>query len=286
MFYLTLASLIWSVSFGIVGKVLAGLPPAGLAMIRLAIATVLFLPFVRPASLRVNVALIGIGAVQFGIMSLTYMYSFRYLESHEVALFTVMTPVYVAVISDCFQHRFRAVNLCAACVAVTGAGVILLLKDGAPGLSLVGFLLVEVSNLCFALGQLLYREVFARSAQPLADHQRFFWLYLGGFAATLPLGFRDIGFVTALTSQQWLALVFLAVIVSGLSYFLWNSGARKVTAGTLAVMNNLKIPLAVLASLLFFDETMNLYGFTAGLLLMAVALWLPHLQKKKTHIIE
>ena len=279
MYYLLLASLIWSVSFGLVGNVLAGLPPAGLAMVRLAVAAVVFLPFVRPAPLRVNAALLGIGAIQFGVMSLTYIYSFRYLKSYEVALFTVMTPVYVALISDCFQLRFRGINLCAALVAVTGAGVILW-QGGTPRASLMGFLLVEISNLCFALGQLLYREVFARSAQPLADHSSFFWLYLGGFAAVLPLGVGEIGFVAALTCKQWLALAYLAVVVSGLSYFLWNSGARKVTAGTLAVMNNLKIPLGVLASVLIFREHLNLSGFAAGIVLMAVALWLPRLQKE------
>ena len=279
MYYLLLASLIWSVSFGLVGNVLAGLPPAGLAMIRLAVAAAVFLPFVRLSSLRVNAALLGIGAVQFGVMSLAYMYSFRYLKSHEVALFTVMTPVYVAVISDCFQRRFRGINLCAALVAVAGAGVILW-QGGAPGMSLTGFLLIELSNLCFALGQILYREVFARSAQPLADHERFFWLYLGGLVAVLPLGLREVGFVAAMTSEQWLALAYLAIVVSGLSYFFWNSGARKVTAGMLAVMNNLKIPFGVLASLLIFREHVNLAGFAAGMVLMAVALWLPHLQKE------
>ncbi|MCL2104155.1 MAG: EamA family transporter [Kiritimatiellaeota bacterium] len=281
MWQLILASLIWSLSFGMIGNVLADLPPAGLAMIRLAVAAAVFLPFVRPASVRIHAALVGIGALQFGIMSLAYTGSFRYLKSHEVALFTVMTPVYVAVISDCFQRRFNALNLGAAAVAVTGAGVVLW-QGGAPEVSLVGFLLVELSNLCFALGQLLYRELFARAERPLTDRQSFFWLYLGGFAATLPLGLRDVGFVTAMTGPQWLALAHLAVVASGLSFFLWNSGARKVSAGTLAVMNNLKIPLGVLASLLIFRERINLGGLLAGLLLMAVALWLPHLQKERT----
>ena len=250
-------------------------------MIRLAIAAVIFLPFVRPAPMRINMALLGIGAVQFGMMSLTYMYSFRYLKSHEVALFTVLTPVYVAVISDCFQRRFRGVNLCAAFVAVIGAGVILW-RGETPELSLTGFLLLQLSNLCFALGQFFYREVFARSAQPLADHQSFFWLYLGGLLALLPLGLGDIAFVSAMTHAQWVALIYLAIVASGLSYFLWNSGARKVTVGTLAVMNNLKVPLAVMVSLLFFREHVNFAGFVAGLLLMAVALWLPHFQKERS----
>lgn len=281
MLFLILASLIWSVSFGIVSKLLGDLPPGGLAMIRLAIAAVVFLPFVKAAPLRVNAALVGIGAVQFGVMSLTYTASFHYLKAYEVALFTVMTPVYVAVISDGFKRRFRAVNLCAALASVAGA-VGILWNGEAPGLSLHGFLLIQMSNLCFALGQILYRELFARSAHPLTDRQSFFWLYLGGFLAALPVGLCHARFVAAMPREQWLALAFLGVVVSGVSYFLWNSGARKVSAGTLAVMNNLKIPLGVLASLFIFGERtqIHLAGFAAGLVLMTAAFWLPHLQKE------
>jgi len=280
MFYLIVTSLIWSVSFGIVKHLLPGLPPAGMTVIRLAGAGMVFLPFVRPAPIRVHASLLGIGAIQFGVMSLALMTSFHYLHAHEVVLFTVITPVYVAVIHDCFRRRFRALNLCAACISVMGAGVILW-QGAAPTLSLTGFLLVNLSNACFALGQILYREMLARSPRPLTDRQCCFWMYLGGLLAVLPLGVRDVGFVADLTSRQWLALAYLAIIVSGLSFFLWNSGARKVSAGTLAVMNNLKIPLGVLASLLFFGESAHLTVLAAGSLLMAVALWLPHLQKEK-----
>ncbi|MCL1919659.1 MAG: EamA family transporter [Kiritimatiellaeota bacterium] len=277
MWQLLLASLIWSVSFGLIGNELAGVPPAGLAAMRLAIAAVLFLPFMRSAPLRVNAALVGIGAVQFGVMSFMFMCSFRYLESHEVVLFTVTTPIYVALISDAFRRRFRAVNLCAALVSVAGAGIVSL---GIPGLSLPGILLIQASCVCFALGQLLYRELFVRSPQPLTDLQCFFWLYLGGFLCLLPLGLGNTAFVASMTWRQWLSLAFLAVMGSGVSYFLWNSGARKVSAGTLAVMNNLKIPLGVLVSLLIFRERMNLAGLAAGLLLMVVALWLARFQKE------
>ena len=53
------------------------------------------------------------------------MASFRYLKSHEVALFTVMTRSYVAVTSDIVARRFCLTNLAAALLAVVGAGVIL-----------------------------------------------------------------------------------------------------------------------------------------------------------------
>ena len=105
MLYLLTASLIWSFSFGLIGNQLAGLPSAWLAMVRLAIAAAVFLPFARRVPLKTGASLIGIGMVQFGFMSLAYMSSFRYLKSHEVVLFTVMTPVYVALLNDLFGRK-------------------------------------------------------------------------------------------------------------------------------------------------------------------------------------
>ncbi|HNX35059.1 MAG TPA: EamA family transporter [Kiritimatiellia bacterium] len=279
MLYLLTASAIWSFSFGLIGNLLAGLPPAWLAAVRLAIAAAVFLPFIRRVPIKTGAALIGIGIVQFGLMSLAYMNSFRYLKSHEVALFTVMTPVYVAVFNDVLKRKFHGTNLLAALLAVCGAGVILW-KGVSSDAPLIGFLLVESSNLCFALGQLAYREVFARSAGAPADRHVFFWLYLGGLMALAPLGLRDaLAAAPHPTAAQLAALLYLGVVVSGASYFLWNSGARRVTAGVLAVMNNLKIPLGVAVSLLVFGERASLPGLLAGGVLICAAL-IPVLLKK------
>ena len=80
-------------------------------------------------------------------------------------------------------------------------------------------------------------------------------------------------FLNAFTGYlQWAVLAYLGIVASGLCFFLWNRGARLVSAGQLAVMNNLKIPLAVAVSLFVFREPANLYTFFAGTLLVGVAL--------------
>jgi len=280
MLELIAASLIWSFSFGLVGNVLADLPPAWVAMVRLGIAAVVFLPFAKRVPPAAAAALAAIGAVQFGAMSLAYMSSFRYLKSHEVALFTVMTPVYVSVLNDLLSRRFHGANLAAAFLAVCGAGLILWKGVSSPA-PFVGFLLVEASNLSFAAGQLAYREWFRRAGLSLGDRQAFFWLYLGGLAAMTPLGLRAAqGPSLHLSHPQLGALLYLGIFVSGLSYFLWNRGARRVAAGPLAVLNNLKIPLGVAVSLLVFGERTNVAALAAGGLLVGAAL-LPALRAEK-----
>ena len=273
MYLLTVVSLVWAFSFGLIGNQLAGLSPAWLGWIRLALSALVFLPFVRRLPWKTALTLFATGAVQFGLMYLAYLSSFRYLKSHEVALFTVVTPLFVAGLNDLFGRRFQPWNLLAACLAVAGAGILKWSQIETPA-PLYGILLVQASNLCFAAGQLAYRAVLRRLPAPLPDHRVFFWLHLGGFAVLTPLAL-PLALSAAPpdpTPSQWAILAYLGVVASGLCFFLWNRGARLVSAGQLAVMNNLKIPLAVAVSLFVFREPANLYTFFAGTLLVGVAL--------------
>lgn len=271
MWYLVTASMIWGLSFGLIKNQLAGLPPAWAAMIRLAVAAAVFLPFARRVRIRTGAALFLIGALQFGLMYLAYMRSFLFLQGHEVALFTVLTPLYVAAIHDLRRRRFNGVNQFSALLAVFAAAVIL--WQGAAPVPLAGFCLVQLSNLCFAVGQIAYRETFAGADAPPEEHRVFFWLYLGGATVLAPFSFLELtrGSI-ALDGMQTAALIYLGVVASGVGFFLWNAGTRRVSAGVLAVMNNLKIPAGVLMALTVFGESVDAAPLLAGIVLLGAAL--------------
>jgi drug/metabolite transporter (DMT)-like permease len=67
------------------------------------------------------------------------------------------------------------------------------------------------------------------------------------------------------------------VLASGIGFFMWNTGATRVQAGVLAVFNNVKVPLAVLVSLLFFGERTDGLRLFGGGTIIALALWLNRL---------
>ena len=257
MLLLLLTSCIWAFSFGLIGNRLAGLEPAVVAFARLALSLLAFLPFAcRGAAPRPAAAmkLLLLGGLQFGLMYLLYIASFRHLPSHAVALFTVTTPVYVALLAGVRQPRRLPRPLLAALLAVLGAALVKWKTPGGERLWL-GFALVQGSNLCFAAGQLLYRRVM-RAPGGVSNHQALTWMYAGAVMTCLPFalrGWRAHGF--APDRGQFLVLLYLGVVASGLCFWLWNTGARRIRhAGTLAVMNNAKIPLGMALSLLLFGE--------------------------------
>jgi drug/metabolite transporter (DMT)-like permease len=102
----------------------------------------------------------------------------------------------------------------------------------------------------------------------------FAWLALGGFAATAVVAGPLVRWSTfAPTGEQWLVLAFLGVVASGAGFFLWNRALPKVNPGTLAALNNAKIPLGVALSLLIFREPADLPRLGVSLVLLAAAVW-------------
>ena len=285
MIYLVITSVIWAFSFGLIQHKLVGvgLDPFVVAFLRLVISLGLFVPFVRPWTLPPRLAprLVLLGTVQYGMMYTTYLYSYRFLESHQVALFTILTPLFVTMFADLWKRRFRRLHWLTALLAVTGAAVIVPSSRNPAG-ALTGILILQVSNASFAFGQLAYRKMMkptvgARGAghRDVRDLDVFGLLYLGGAAfAAVPMlvsgGWPEV----RLDGSQLATLLYLGVVPSGVGFFLWNVGARTVNIGTLAAMNNAKIPLGVLCSLLIFGERTHFAALLVGGAALAAAVWI------------
>lgn len=273
---LLITSLVWAISFGLIGNHLAGIPSDFVSMIRMAGALLVFLPFVRRIPAGHALLLAAIGAVQFGAMYLCYTAAFRYLPSWQVAVFTVMTPIYIVLIDGIMHRKLAFRHISAALLAAGGCAAILWKGWSGSEISGKGFLLVQISNICFAAGQLAYA---ALKRTTVTQHERsvFAYAYAGALLVTLPTGLSSASDCWhSVTAAQWGVLAYLGAIASGLCFFLWNYGARRVSSGKLAVMNNLKIPLAALSSILIFGESVNLHMLITGCLLMGAAFLATH----------
>ncbi len=273
MGYLLFVSLLWGFSFGLIKNQLSGLDANFVSFVRMALAFLVFLPWLKLKNVPRKGQLLLIGAVQFGFMYIAYIFSYHYLKAYQVALFTIFTPVYVALLDDLLKHKFNPVHLSVAVVSVLGTWIIVW-NQTSDKVLWIGFGLVQISNLCFALGQIFYRKYRGRQTRLIGEIQIFALLYLGALIVTggAALMTTDWSQLTVST-DQWLTFVYLGIVASGLGFFLWNFGATKVNAGSLAVFNNLKIPLAILVTLLFFGEQANGWRLLIGGTIIIAALW-------------
>ncbi len=279
MAYLWFVTLLWAFSFSLIGVYLAGHVDNYFSVFsRVLLASLVFLPFIRfsriPAVLAGKLMLIG--AVQLGVMYFFLYTSFGFLTVPEVVLFTVFTPIYITLLYDLLKRRFTLWYLVTAVIAVTGAVVIRYNQVSHD--FVVGFVLVQGANACFAIGQVAYKYLMEKEGaarrELLPQHAVFGYFYLGALVVSLAglLVWGDLNRLPT-TPVQWGVLLWLGIAASGIGYFLWNKGATIVDQGALAIMNNALVPAGLLVNLLIWNRDVDLLRLAAGGALILMALW-------------
>lgn len=277
--YLLFVTVLWAFSFSLIGEYLAGQVDSYFAVLtRVLLAGAVFLPLTRWRGVapRFIGGVMLVGALQFGITYVCLYQSFRVLTVPEVLLFTVLTPLHVALIDDALNRRFNPWALLAAAVAVLGAAIIR--YDGVSGDFIEGFLLLQLANATFAAGQVLYKHLVARYPSDIPQYRRFGYFFVGALLVALP-GWMLLGNPAKLpaTEVQWLVLLFMGLLATALGQFWWNKGATLVDGGTLAVMNNLHVPVGLLINLLIWNEHADLARLALGGGVIVASLWVNRL---------
>ncbi len=275
--HLIAVTLLWAVSFSLIGEYLAGQVDSYFAVLtRVVLAGAIFLPLLRPARLPSGLMLgiTGVGALQFGLTYICLYLSFEFLSVPEVLLFTIFTPLYVALIDNTLRRRFSLAPLVSTLVAVIGAAIIR--YDHVSDDFIRGFLILQLANLAFAAGQVGYAHLnrhYAQSARQAWHSFGFF--FIGAFLLVLPawllLGNSD---KLPQTGLHWGVLVWLGLVASGLGFFFWNRGATRVDAGTLGIMNNALIPAGLVVNLLIWNREADLSRLLIGGGVILAAIWL------------
>ena len=296
MWRLIAVSVIWAFSFGLIKGKLVGLDSGLVASIRLILCFVCFLPFIfKVSEQKMRLRLLLLGVVQFGIMYLAYIQSYQYLPGYLVAVFTIFTPFYVIALNILFDRNSRDTKkiilaLCAVILSLIGAAIIVFkTPEQSESLEqsdfLLGFLILQIANIAFAIGQWNYQ----RWADKSSNAGNMAWMYLGAalFASAFTLPALEWSTISISTEQVGV-LLYLGIIASGLCFYLWNSGSKQVSPATLAVMNNGYIPMAVIASIILFSEEADLLRLSIGGALILLSIYIsyqsaaPRVKQNKT----
>jgi len=83
------------------------------------------------------------------------------------------------------------------------------------------------------------------------------------------------------TAVQWGVLVWMGLFATALGMFWWVKGSTRVDAGTLAVMNELHVPLGLVVNLLIWNRDADLPRIALGGGVIVLSLWLNRIGRSR-----
>ena len=243
-------------------------------IIRLFFAFLIFIPFLRfrllPKTTMLKFFLIGV--LQQGAAYVFYIEALKRLYSYEVAFFLIFLPFYVALFFSLYQNKLNLKLLALGAITIIGSAIIYPPSTFRSD-ALIGFILMQLCNVCFALGQVQYKRL--QSNLTHIEERHFFpYMYLGALIiTTIVFGLKESGLdISYISYQNYIYLFALGAISSGLGFFLWNKGVAKVKKSRVVLMNNIKIPVGVFCSIALFGEPASILQLIIGSSFFIVAL--------------
>ena len=267
MLYLTIVSILWSFSFGIIKFGLTGVDSIFISFFRSLIAFIFFssLTLYNIKKFSFDTKLIIIGAIQFGLMYVFYIQSYQYLPAYLIATFTITTPIFVVLFSQALMKESFSKNGILSVILVLIGSLMMRFNLENPLDYWFGFILIQCANMFFASGQIMFKKWHTENSDKDIVHN-FSQMFFGATIVTSLFYFQTLDVQNILSTTNLLSLIFLGLCSTGIGFLLWNIGATKVSNTRLAIMNNVVIPLAVLNSFFIFGEDINILLFMPGLI--------------------
>ena len=271
--YLTLSLAVLFVSFGAILVRLAAAPPLAVSFYRVAIASLVLLPFAAgdarrswPALGRRRGLLLVTAGLALALHFATWIASLSYTTVASSVLLVNTAPLFAIVLSRIFLHeRPSRTVLLAIPVAITGAALIAFGDwTGSPG-SLLGNGLAVAGAVTVALYQVIGRGL--RDALPLNAYVLGVWGTAALALAGLARGFGVL--LGGYPKRTWLLFVALALVPTIGGHGLVNKSLRSLSAPTVGLFLLGEPVVASLLAWLLFREAPGPWTLAGGAIVLA-----------------
>lgn len=249
----------------------AGMNPTSVLLFRylLSLPILLAMMFWRGQNLRLQrseimpVAILGIFVA---MSSLTLFEAYKYMNAGVASTLLFMYPVMVAVIMCFFFHEKFHVTT-GISLLVMGAGLVMLTRsDGDGGFSLVGFLLVFLSSLTYAL--YLVMTNVSKKIREIPTIKLLFYQLLIGSSVFLFMLCTGEELIVPDKAMEWVNVTALAVFPTAISFCCTTVAIHCIGSTSTAIFGALEPVTAVLLSILFLGQTLSLNEIAGGLLIL------------------
>jgi len=190
----------------------------------------------------------------FCTSSLTYYYSFRFIDVGIAGVLTYFNPVIVAAIMCLFFHERLKVSTVAA-IAIALGGIALLYKsDGSGTLSLTGLLLVLFSAAAYAV----YMVVINQTDIRMSSVKLTFYVLVVCSAVLFAFAqFVEGGLQPLSTPRSWLSAAGLALFPTVISLVTMAMAVKLIGSTPTAILGALEPLTAVVVGVAVFGEQLT-----------------------------
>ncbi|WP_176720496.1 DMT family transporter [Desulfuribacillus stibiiarsenatis] len=216
--------------------------------------------------------------ITFTILGLVGIYGYNVLFFYGVMLAPVTksslmiatNPIFIAILSVIvLKEKLRPLQFLGVLLGIVGAFVIItngsILSFFEAGVTKVDFILIG-AVICWAIYSIVGK----------ISLQRFSPLVSTTYACIAGTFFLFVFSLPQIMNEQysnanitvWSAIVYMAVVVSALSFVLWYDGIRVVGAAKAASFINLMPISAVTLAVLIFGEKLSIYQFYGAVLII------------------
>ncbi|MPZ16876.1 MAG: EamA family transporter [Luteitalea sp.] len=279
--WLLLATFVWGSNYGVVKFVLRELPPHGFNLLRLALASLVFLVMIwlhpRPRGGSRSFSLQDVGLLVLLAVVGQFLYQTLFIEglartsAANASLILATTPVAVTLTSAALGHeRVGWLHWLGTALSVAGVWLVVGHGDGGAGASLAGDLLMIAATLCWTVYTVAARPLLARHPPVVVTG------YSMAMGTVLYLVHRSTVLVATpwheIGDMTWIAVIFSSVLALNFSYTVWYTAVQRLGAPRTSIYANMVPIAALVVAGLWLGEPIGWLKLTgAGLVIGGVA---------------
>jgi drug/metabolite transporter (DMT)-like permease len=281
MLILTFVMLTWGSTFAVTKGVIDTIPPFYFAFLRFVVASVLLIIFyfIRRKKIRPSKKPLPYGIlIMMGICGVTFYYIFFnlsmiYTSASSGALIQGFGPIIIAVMAAIFlKERLTIKEISGIVLSVIGVimvGFIAEVHNDAPN-SFLGNWLMIGAIFVWGIYTILSKKVAEIDALVVTCVSTMIGTVLLLPAVTFELWHKPL---PVITSDGWWAIIYLGVLPSAISFFLYNKAMEALTASEVGVFTNIDPVIGAVIAVIFLNEDINIWQI-AGTILVLAGVWL------------
>ena len=273
MYLLIILQQIISSTTHIVAKsVLFDVPAPLLLLIRASIASLTFLVFIAIRKIKLfkvekkDIPLFCILAIlNIPVNQYLFFLSLKHTSPPNVALAYALSPAFVLIIGGIFLKEIvTKIKLTGIVIALLGVLFILFEKGiDLKSDNFLGNILALLAALAWALYTIIGKKFVNKYGAVYTTAIAMFF----GLIFYLPVFLlSDHNFaISLITKIDWIQIIYLGVVTSGIAYVLWYMALKKLDAAKVSVFNNLQPILTTIMAIIFFNHQLTIPFVLGGL---------------------